>query len=511
MGIIDEPIESALRNLDGAEQTQSTVRRMRPAMTVLHERIEVARPGHEVFAYISDFSTTEEWDATVTRAKKLTPGPVDLGTRFFVNCAAPVGSIDLEYEVTDFRLDQFIELQGKSRFFDICDRITFTPTERGTLIDYRAEFVFPSILKGMARRFERGLRRMGKHSMEGMRAALEKDYPVPEASKLNHLSDRLLLPGLVKFTTLGYRRGRRKWVPNSAYLGGKHIVITGATAGLGYAAAMELARRGAHLTLVARDKVKGQGVLEEIRAASGNDKLRLELADLSLLDEVDKLVRRLRRRGAAIDVLVNNAGALFNTRQETAEGIEQSLALLLLGPCRLTEGLKPLLAKAGEARVINVVSGGMYTQKLDLSRLLEEKDERYSGSVAYARAKRALMVVTEAWAEAWADDGIVVNAMHPGWADTPGVKSALPVFHRLTKHVLRTPEEGADTIVWLASAREAGKANGKLFLDREPHATHLLPFTRESAEERQALLDYLAATARPPGGSNAGAALVSGA
>ena len=476
-------------------------------MTILTEHIEVARPVNEVFAYISDFSTTEEWDSTATRADKLTPGPVAVGTRFAVTCAAPIGSIDLEYEVTDLQPDREIELTGKSRFFDICDRITFTPTDKGTRIDYRAEFMFPAPLKGLARSFDSGLQRMGKHSMEGMRAALEDDQPSPEVSRGNRLGDRLLLPGLAQFTRLGYTRGKRKWVPNSAWLGDKHVVITGASAGLGCASALELARRGARLTLVVRDKAKGQKVLDDIAAETGNDQLRLELADLSLLADVDKLVRRLKRRGDAIDVLINNAGALFNPRRETAEGIEQSLALLLLSPYRLTRGLKPLLQKSEDARVINVVSGGMYSQKLDLTSLLEEKAERYSGSVAYARAKRALMVLTEEWASEWADDGIVVNAMHPGWADTPGVETALPQFHTLTRRVLRTPELGADTIVWLASAREAGKVSGRLFLDREPRTTHLLPSTRESGDERQALLDYLAGPARLPRGSSVGAAL----
>ena len=109
-----------------------------------------------------------------------------------------------------------------------------------------------------------------------------------------------------------------------------------------------------------------------------------------------------------------------------------------------------------------------------------------------ARAKRALMVLTEEWASQWQDSGVVVNAMHPGWADTPGVVSALPAFHRLTKNILRSPEEGADTIVWLAAAKEAGEVSGLLFLDREARNTHLLNGKREAAEERQALLTMLA-------------------
>jgi len=480
-------------------------------MTVLQESIEVARPVHEAFAYVSDFTTTVEWDATATRAVKLTPGPIAVGTRFALSCAVSVGSIDLEYEVTKLQPDREIELQGKSRLFDVCDHITFTPTDRGTRIDYRAEFVFPAALKGVAQALEGGLQRMGKASIEGMRAALEDEFPAPAAPRRGRLGDRLVLPGLLRFTRRGYTRGKRNWAPLSASMVGRHVVITGASSGLGYAAAMELARRGARLTLVVRDEAAGRRVIEEIAGETGNEQLRLELADLSLMADVDRLVRRLRRRGEAIDVLINNAGALFREREETTEGIERSLALLLLSPYRLTEGLKPLLVEAGQSRVINVVSGGMYTQKLDLDRLLEETGEPYSGPAAYARAKRALMVVTEEWARQWAEEGIVVNAMHPGWADTPGIRSALPTFHTLTSRVLRTPQEGADTVVWLACANEAGKVSGHLFLDREPQTTHLIPSTRESLEDREALLGYLAGAAVHTRGRSEGTSLAAGA
>jgi len=139
-----------------------------------------------------------------------------------------------------------------------------------------------------------------------------------------------------------------------------------------------------------------------------------------------------------------------------------------------------------------VLSGGMYTQKIHVDDLQSRKGT-YSGSVAYARAKRGLMILTEEWARRWASDGIVVNAMHPGWADTPGVVGALPEFHRVTKRVLRTPQEGADTIVWLAAATEAGRVSGDFWLDRRPHAKHVLPATRETPAERRELLKALAA------------------
>jgi dehydrogenase/reductase SDR family protein 12 len=273
-------------------------------------------------------------------------------------------------------------------------------------------------------------------------------------------------------------------------MGDKHVVITGATAGLGKATALTLARMGAHLTLVVRDPVKGRNLVEHLSQETGNNNIELEIADLSLMQDVSLVVKALKRRGRPIDVLINNAGALFSKRTHTGEGLEQSFALLLLSPYRLTEGLLPLLKKATSARVVNVVSGGLYSQKLDVENLQSERG-KYSGSTAYALNKRALMVKTEQWAKEWNADGITVNAMHPGWADTPGVQSSLPGFHKLTKTILRSPEEGADTIVWLAAATEAGKISGQLFLDREPRTTHLLKSTHESATQRERLQELL--------------------
>ena len=116
----------------------------------------------------------------------------------------------------------------------------------------------------------------------------------------------------------------------------------------------------------------------------------------------------------------------------------------------------------------------------------------YDGSRAYARTKRALVVLTEIWAEQLKDSGVVVHAMHPGWADTPGVAGSLPGFHTITRRLLRTAEQGADTVTWLAAAPEAAKVSGVFWLDREPHTTHVFPGTDPSPQERQQLWDALA-------------------
>ena len=121
----------------------------------------------------------------------------------------------------------------------------------------------------------------------------------------------------------------------------------------------------------------------------------------------------------------------------------------------------------------------MYTQKLRVDDLQSERGE-FDGPKVYARTKRAEVILTELWAEQLAGTGVVVHAMHPGWADTPGVRSSLPRFYTVTRPLLRTPAQGADTIVWLGAAAEPGRSSGRFWHDRRPRPTHLLPRTRET-------------------------------
>jgi NAD(P)-dependent dehydrogenase (short-subunit alcohol dehydrogenase family) len=461
-------------------------------MISLREVIEVERSIEACFRYVADFRTTVEWDATAYSASKTTEEPVGLGSEFSLLCRAGPTSVSIQYTIVEYTPWQSIVLEGKSRWFTVRDVITFEARDASTTrITYCADFTYRFGLRTLAQKTEAAMRALGRKSLLGLTRALEDNNPSPAASPTTAKRDKNLFTALKCFTRAGYRTGRRTWAPMSTDMAEKHVVLTGASAGLGFETAVALLEAGATLTLVIRDPNKVTSMQAALQERTGRQADRVELADLSLLSQVNALSERLLSANRPIDVLINNAGALFNDYCQTSEGIETSAALLLLSPWRLTEAVHPLLAHHDTpARVINVVSGGMYTQKLQCESLVMSEDD-YRGSVAYARAKRALTVLTELWSAQWRDDRIVVNAMHPGWADTPGVQGALPGFRRLTHRVLRSSQEGADTIVWLARAREADKTSGQLFLDREPRTTHLRQHTLESAEERAALQPWL--------------------
>jgi NAD(P)-dependent dehydrogenase (short-subunit alcohol dehydrogenase family) len=292
----------------------------------------------------------------------------------------------------------------------------------------------------------------------------------------------------ISFSRLGYGLRRRLFgwpALDTLSLAGKRVLVTGATSGLGLATATQLARLGAGVILVARDRVRGEGARRDIIEATRNPDVTLYLADLGSLAATRALAGEVLAREPRLDVLVHNAGALHARRALSPEGHELSFATMVLAPFALTRELAPLLEKSAPSRVILVSSGGMYATRLRLDDL-DFTRSPYDGAVAYARAKRAQVVLAEAWSERLGPRGVSVYSMHPGWADTPGVVTALPRFHEVTRRWLRTPEQGADTIVWLAASPDPGPSGG-FWLDRRPRGKHRLPWTRARAGEREAL------------------------
>lgn len=288
------------------------------------------------------------------------------------------------------------------------------------------------------------------------------------------------------FTNIGYRLHSRSYSPIEADLSGRTVVITGATGGLGLATARQLAAMGARVAVVGRDQAKLDKV---IRENGGN--LTGYRAELSLLEEVRRLGGEILESEPSIDVLINNVGVLLPDREMTEEGLEKTFAINLAGHFLLTNLLTPRIIESAPARIINVTSGGMYSEKIRPDDL-QFDDDPYRGTASYARTKRAQVVLTEMWAERLQGNGVVVHSMHPGWAGTDGVAESLPTFNKVMKPLLRTPEEGADTIVWLAAASEPAQSTGRFWFDRREAPTHLTDSTRESAKERMELWRRLA-------------------
>ena len=276
-------------------------------------------------------------------------------------------------------------------------------------------------------------------------------------------------------------------------LDGRVLLITGASSGIGRAASVELARLGADLWLVGRDERRlAEAVAAASEAGTGG---RIEGALVDLTDERDvcSLAAHVARTAARLDGLVHNAGVMVPNYRTASDGTELTVATHVLAPFRLSCRLFPLLVRVGAPVIVIVSSGGMYTQRFGVTSMEMAPDE-YRGVRAYARAKRAQVVLAAEWTRRWGRRGLASYAMHPGWVDTPGLSSGLPSMARLGP-VLRTPPQGADTLVWLAAdgpRREGGRQDhrepaspGGIWLDRRRRAEYYLPGTRRSAAEQR--------------------------
>jgi NAD(P)-dependent dehydrogenase (short-subunit alcohol dehydrogenase family) len=169
--------------------------------------------------------------------------------------------------------------------------------------------------------------------------------------------------------------------------------------------------------------------------------------------------------------------------------VELTFATNVLGPFLLTKHLMPTLLASSPSRVITVSSGGMYTARLDAEDPQLE-GRKFDGPAFYAHTKRAEVVLNGLWSERRAHQGVAFHAMHPGWADTAGLKTSLPRFRRVMRPLLRDARQGADTIVWLATAPELDPRTGGFWHDRTPRPVHRLPRTCESRTERERLWGY---------------------
>jgi retinol dehydrogenase-12 len=278
-------------------------------------------------------------------------------------------------------------------------------------------------------------------------------------------------------------------------LEGKVFLVTGATEGIGKAAALELATRGATLVLVGRNKEKSERVVAEIEAASGRKGVELLLGDMSKIADVRAVADAFRAKHDRLDVLVNNAGAVFNDYQLSADGIEMTFALDHLAYFVLTTRLLDLLKSTPRARVVSTSSAAHQIGKIDLATIA--KRDGSAGWSAYGDAKLANILFTRELARRLAGSSATASCFHPGFVRTGFglnngglLKWALgwvgPLFGR-------TPEKGAETLVWLATSPDAEKYNGDYFHDLKVAPTAKLAKNDELAKGLWDLSEKLAA------------------
>lgn len=251
----------------------------------------------------------------------------------------------------------------------------------------------------------------------------------------------------------------------------KVVLVTGATDGIGKAAALELARMGAHVVIAGRSRPKTEATLSEIYKRTGSSALDMILADLAVMDDVRRMAHEFQSRYNRLDVLLNNAGGIFAQRQVTDDGHEMTFALNHLNYFLLTNLLLDTLKASAPSRIVNVSSDVHRVNPIDFNDLQNENGYGIGGFRAYGQSKMMNVIFTYELARRLQGTGVTVNVMHPGAVSTnlgtnnpPG---ATNLFFRAFHRFAMTPEEGAETAVYLASSPEVEGVTGKYWDNRK--------------------------------------------
>lgn len=253
-------------------------------------------------------------------------------------------------------------------------------------------------------------------------------------------------------------------------LTGQNIVVTGGTGGIGNATAAGLAALGARVAIVGRDRARAEAAAEDLRRRSSNDEIDVFEADLSSQAQVRRLAADLQERYPRLDALVNNVGGFWAHRHVTEDGLELTFALNHLAPFLLTNLLVDRMIAQGGARIVNVTSSAESLGRIVFDDL--QGSERYSGQRAYNQSKLANVLFTYELARRLNGTGVTSNVVHPGVTRTAfGAEDQMRLFAAtggIARPFMRSPERGADTVVWAASSPELEGVTGGYFHDRRP-------------------------------------------
>jgi len=264
---------------------------------------------------------------------------------------------------------------------------------------------------------------------------------------------------------------------------GKIVVITGATSGIGKVAAEKLAAMGARMLVIARSRTRGEATLKRLSATAPEIDHRVYYADLSIVKEMKRVGDEIAAAESRIDVLINNAGALFGKREMTGEGLERTFATNHMSYFVVTEQLRQRLLASAPARVINTSSEAHRGMKIDFGDL--QGARRYQPFRAYGRSKLCNILFTRELARQLSGTGVTVNCLHPGFVNTrfgDESKGPLSLLFRIAKKFAISPENGADTIVFLASSKEVSGTTGQYFYQCRPKTSSIEAQDHEAAK-----------------------------
>lgn len=285
---------------------------------------------------------------------------------------------------------------------------------------------------------------------------------------------------------------------------GKTVIVTGATNGIGEVTARELARAGADVVIISRSADKCQKTVNDIKTQTGNQNISYIAADLSAIAEIRRAAHEFKNTHDRLHVLVNNAGAMFNQRQVSADGYEMTFALNHLSYFLLThlllETLKATAAADGEARIINVASDAHQAGNINFDDLQHEKSYSGVGFSAYADSKLMNVMFTYELAERLRGTGISANVLHPGLVRTGFGKNNGGIMRfivGLMQMFALTPEQGAETSIYLAMSPEVIGVTGKYFVKKCPRQTTPASYDREVQRKLWQVSEQLAGITQP--------------
>lgn len=265
----------------------------------------------------------------------------------------------------------------------------------------------------------------------------------------------------------------------------KLCLVTGANSGIGKKTAQALAEMGAQVIMLCRNRERGEKARMELRKKTRNDDIKLLIADLSKKDEIRKAVEQFLKNHDRMDVLINNAGTLFNRRQENEDGIEMTFSVNHLGPFLLTNLLLPALTNANKARIVNVASEvhRLGARFFDLNDL--QLQNGFSGMKAYGISKLCNIMFTHELSRRFSTDKITANSLHPGVIGSNLASEAgwlIKLVYILGKPFMKSPKTGAQTPIYLATSDEVEEISGKYFINCKERSPAAIAYEDEKTE-----------------------------